>query len=215
MKKIILSVAAICMMAVSTVSAQDFTYGVKVGLNLANLSGYETGDDEKNKSRLGFAVGVTGEYSLSDKMSVSAELLYSAQGDKITYEDSGDIDGYSYSEEGKEKYNLSYLNIPILYGYKVMDKLTVKAGIQLGFLLSAKNVEKYECTFDGETEKYDEEYDIKSGCNSIDFAIPVGVAYDLTEKIAVDLRYNIGMSSIYDGYTSKNNVLQLSVGYKF
>lgn len=204
MKKIILSVAAICMMAVTTVSAQDFTWGAKVGLNMANLStSYDYGDADK--SRTSFVIGVTGAYSLSEKSFVSAELLYSAQGDKFKYdEDYGDGPVACV-----DKINLGYLNIPILFNYYVIDKLAVKAGIQPGFLLGAKNA--WEC--DG--EKDDE--DIKSDYNSIDFSIPVGVSYDITESIVVDARYNIGLSNIsaYDGSTAKNNVFQLSVGYKF
>ncbi len=198
MKKIILGVAAICMMAVTSVSAQDFTWGAKVGMNLANIS-YSDGDyGDADKSRLGFAVGLMGEYKFSETMAVSADLMFSAQGDKYKEDD--------YTE--KEK--LSYLNIPILFNYYVIEGLAVKAGIQPGFLLGAKSTYEYD------DEKGDESS--KDYYNSIDFAIPVGVSYDITESIVIDARYNIGVANIAkdaDGYSAKNNVFQLTVGYRF
>ncbi len=221
MKKILLSTVALCMAAVTTASAQEFSYGAKLGLNISNISmsydnsDYDEGDDEGDKSRMSFVLGVMGEYKLSDQMAVSAELLYSAQGDKSKSEDSDD----DYSSSYTYKTNLSYINIPILFNYYVAEGIAVKAGIQPGFLLGAKYKYSWEKTQDGETESGDDDEDAKKDYNSIDFSIPIGVSYNITENIMVDARYNIGVANISKytegGYSEKNNVFQLSVGYKF
>ncbi len=214
MKKIILCVAAICMMAVATVSAQEFSYGVKVGVNLANMTygGTKNNDD---KSRLGLVAGVMGEYKFSNAMAFSAEILYSAQGDK----EKGDYIESGYPVKYTDKYNISYLSIPILFNFYIIDGLAIKAGVQPGFLLGAKNKATGEVIIDDMTMDVDGSEDIKSTINSIDFAIPIGISYNITKKIMVDARYNIGVSTINKDvigfYKYKNRVLQLSVGYKF
>lgn len=182
------------MVAIANVSAQEFNWGVKAGLNLANLSVEE--DFDGNKSNLNFAFGFMTEYKFTDAVSLSADLLYSVQGDK--YKD-GDY---------MEKSNLSYLNIPILFNYYIVDRLAIKTGVQPGFLLGAKHIEKY----DGEKDSYSD----TEGMNTIDFSIPVGLSYDISEHIVIDARYNIGLTSTVKDYKyAKNNVFQFTVGYRF
>ena len=171
-----------------------FTFAPTVGLNLTNIT--DAGD---SKIKPGLVAGVNAEYGVIDKLGVTAGLMFSMQGAKYS---SG---GYT------ETMKLNYLNIPILANYYVWKGLAVKAGIQLGFLLSAKETEKA----DGESETFD----FKKECNTFDFAIPVGVSYEFS-KFVVDARYNIHVSKIYkkeDGYQpkSRNTVFQLMVGYKF
>ncbi|MFI3269922.1 MAG: porin family protein [Rikenellaceae bacterium] len=193
MKKIILSVAAICMMAVASVSAQEMTWGAKVGVNVAGIT-----NSIDCSSRLGLVVGVTGEYEMSESSYLSADLLYSAQGNKYKYE-LGGVDCV-------DKYNYAYLNIPIMYNYYVVEGVAVKLGIQPGFLLGARWVEKED----------DEKEDGKiTGANGFDFAIPIGVSYDLSERLVLDARYVMGLSKIYDGWKGKNKALQITLGYKF
>lgn len=200
-KKLLLATFAVALFA--TASAQDLTYGVKVGINVASLS--SDGDSEGQKSLVGLHLGATAAYSLDDKSAISAELLFSQQGAK--WSESYDGDEYT------DKYKLSYLNIPIMYNYYVIDKLAVKAGIQPGFLLSSKY--KWEVSYDGESESGKEDLE---GISGFDFAIPIGVSYDVTDNIAVELRYNIGVSNIYKDSaegSSSNNVFAISAAYKF
>ncbi|MFI3319777.1 MAG: porin family protein [Rikenellaceae bacterium] len=111
MKKIIFSAVAVAMAicTVATAQAQDFTYGVKVGVAMGNFS--EGNDD----SGFGLQVGVSGEYSLSDVSAISADIMY--------------------AQTGSDNLSASYLNIPILYNYKFAEGFAVKAGIQPGFLM--------------------------------------------------------------------------------
>ena len=134
MKKIVL--AAIAVMGFGFANAQDIKFGIKGGINLSTF----TGDIEDASSKVGFQAGGFAELKLSDKFSIQPEVLYSLQGAK--FKETGD--SYSY----KENINASYLNVPVLAKYYVIDKLSVEAGPQIGFLLSAKS--KWESVEGGE-----------------------------------------------------------------
>jgi hypothetical protein len=184
MKKIILTAAAV--FAISFANAQDTKYGVKGGLSMSsNTLGEHT-------SLLAFHLGGFAEFKISDKFAVQPELLYSAQGGKVS------AGGFSYTT------NLNYINIPVMAKYYVADAFSIEAGPQIGFLMSAKS--------DGT--------DIKEACNSTDFGLNLGAGYNLNETMSLGLRYNMGLSNVVKDVAgvstdSKNSSIQLSFGYKF
>lgn len=189
MKKITLSIIAV--LAFGFTNAQEVKFGVKGGLNIANLGG----DIEDNKSLVGFHIGGFAEIKLTDKFAVQPELLFSTQGTKFD----GDGDG---------KYNFSYLNVPVMAKFYVADKFSLEAGPQIGFLLSAK------------AKAGDEDEDVKDSFKSIDFGVNFGAGYDFTENLSAGIRYNLGLANILDTEEGndtkiKNSVFSLSVGYKF
>lgn len=196
MKKFML-VAAVLMASVAAKAQNEvgqFTIAPTVGINLAT-----TNDSDASGSLFGVAVGATGEYALTEKFSLTAGLLYSMQGAK------GDMEYMGVKVTEKDK--LNYLNVPILANYYVWQGLAVKAGVQVGFLLSAKS----EVEAAGQSESVD----IKDACNTIDFAIPVGLSYEY-KKFVVDARYNFGLNKILkEGESVQHRVFQLTVGYKF
>lgn len=202
MKKIILTVAAV--FAFGFANAQETKFGVKGGLNVANLSG----DIEDNSSKVGFHVGGFVEIKVSDKFSVQPELLFSTQGTKL--EESGT--NYSY----ESNLNLSYLNIPVMAKYYVAEGFSLEAGPQIGFLTTAKS--DFTATESGITVSGDE--DVKDDFESIDFGFNFGAGYDFTENLSAGLRYNLGLSNIAktdsgDDFKLSNNVFSVSLGYKF
>ena len=151
------------------------------GINISTITNW---DD--SKAKVGFVGGAVAEYGVAEKVGVSAGVLFSMQG--CGWKDS----------DFKQKNN--YLNIPIMCNYYVYKGLAVKAGVQPGFLLSAKM---------GDT-------DVKKDMKKFDFAIPVGVSYEYM-NIVLDARYNIGLTKINkeDGDSMKNSVFQITLGYKF
>jgi opacity protein-like surface antigen len=203
MKKV-LFIAAVALLGLGNVNAQEVKFGTKVGLNLSNL----TGDLDNSDSKIGLNLGAFAEISLSDKFIFQPELLFSSQGAK-SEESDNDI-----SIEQTLKFN--YLNMPLMIKYGVTDKFALEFGPQLGFLLSAKA--KVEGTFDGET--ISEEEDIKDSFKSIDFGLNFGASFDVSENIMIGARYNLGLSDITDGeddddFKVKNAVFSFSVGYRF
>jgi opacity protein-like surface antigen len=191
MKKITLSIIAV--LAFGFANAQGVKFGVKGGISLTNL----TGDDiEDNSSKVGFLVGGFAEIKLTEKFAIQPELLFATQGTK--FEADGD----------DLKYNLNYLNVPVMAKFYVADKFSLEAGPQIGFLLSAK------------AKAGDEDEDVKDFFKSVDFGVNFGAGYDFTENLSAGVRYNLGLANILDteeGNDSKikNSVFSLAVGYKF
>lgn len=194
MKKSIAILAAL--LAVCTTSfAQDFGWGVKVGLNVSDMSDL-SGSDAKT----GLTAGVFADYRFNDWFAVSGDLLFSRQGTK--FKEDGD----------KTTIKSSYLNIPILANFYVLDDLAFKIGIQPGFMLSAKG--KYKS--DG--QNYSE--GISDNFHTVDFVFPVGVSYELFNKIILDARYNIGVANVLKSTDNSNlnvhnNYFTIAVGYRF
>ncbi|SDC41072.1 porin family protein [Williamwhitmania taraxaci] len=169
------------------VNGQDLKFGAKGGLNFANM-----GKDANTDMRVGFHVGGFAQYGINESFMLQPEVLISLEGAKA---DMG---------TSTENLNLTWLNIPIMGVYKIgaVQGLSLEAGPQLGFLMSAK--------YDG--------HDIKDGYKSVNISLNLGAGYAVNEQIGVGLRYCIGLSDLNDtGFNSEvsQNNFQLSVAYKF
>jgi len=212
MKKLLLT-AAIAVFTLSSVNAQDITFGAKAGINIANLDVTDANID----SRTSLHLGVTAEFEISDTFSIQPELLYSAQGatESDTYED-------SFIREVREsEWKLNYIQIPIMAKFYVSEGLSLEAGPQIGFLASAEVDSDTTETdlFDGTSVSTSSTVDAKEFVKSVDFGLNFGLGYKLDSGLNFALRYNLGLSNIYDVSEStakiKNRVFQLSVGYTF
>ncbi|RSK38232.1 porin family protein [Mangrovimonas spongiae] len=194
MKKLILS-AAIAVFGFTGVMAQEFSFGAKAGVNFATLNG----DVEDNDMKVGFHVGGVAEIKFNDKFALQPELLFSTQGTK--WED-GDLE---------LKYNLSYINVPVMAKFFPIEGFSIEAGPQVGFLVDSKA----KAEFNGESESADID-----DLSTIDFGINFGLGYKMDMGLFFNGRYNLGLSNVYDGPNSDDNnisngVIQLSVGYMF
>ena len=192
MKKIMLAV--IIAVVSMSVNAQT-SFGVKAGLNLATITGDDT---EEADFRTSFNVGAVAEFKIAEKFSIQPEVSYSSQG----WESSG--------SDWKETIKLDYINIPVMAKYYVIEGLSIEAGPQVGFLVSA------EAEFEeGDLEGSE---DIKDFVSSVDFGLNFGVGYKLDFGLNFGARYNLGLANIADDSDAgdfKNGVLQFSVGYFF
>ena len=164
--------------------AQKLSYGAKAGFNIASLTSSE------DQSRIGLCIGVFGEYKVRKDFGISVDLLYSQQGAE------NEVEGIAVG------LLLDYLNIPILANLELFDGLSVKAGLQPGFLLSSKFY------IAGISVDYDD-------ANSIDFSIPIGLSYTFDFGVLIDVRYNLGLTKVADELSDKNSVFQITLGYKF
>ncbi len=112
MKKILV-VAALMLSSVSTFAQHavgSFNLQPKVGVSIANLTEVKGSDPLE-----GVVAGVEGEYQASDIFSVSAGVLYSMQGTKVTDDVTNRLD---------------YINVPIMANVYVVKGLAVKLGVQ-------------------------------------------------------------------------------------
>ena len=127
MKKILM-VAAL-MVATLSASAQNtlrengsFTLQPKVGIDFGSLSGSWTRrDNVDRKTRVGLIAGFEGEYYANEWLGIAAGINYAQQ-------------GWKFNETQK----LDFINIPVTADFYVAKGLALKAGVQFGFLTTAK-----------------------------------------------------------------------------
>ena len=188
--------------------AQNTQFGLKGGLNIANQHGTGLVKLLDTSPIISFHVGGFVEIKLSNKCAVQPEILYSLQGSKSSVEIRETADPYERITNSDIFFNLSYINIPVLFKYYVIEKLNLEAGPQLGILVSSK----IKQTLTGQPSTV---YNNNSNYKSIDYGINIGAGYDITDNISTGIRYNLGLCDI-DKSTSvtKNNVISISMCYK-
>ena len=202
--------------AVAQNEVGQFTLQPKVGMNISKIT------DSNLNSKVGLVAGFEAEYGVAKNFGVSVAALYSMQGAKR------DLNLNVSGNSVDVKFNLDYINIPVLAQYYIVPGLAVKAGIQFGFNVRNKvkvgtNIAGYnlkdDCSMDefldmaralGESIPSDAKF------QKFDLSIPVGLSYEY-EDFVLDARYNIGTSKLIksDPDSSKNGVFQLTIGYKF
>jgi len=140
-------------------------------------------------SKAGLHVGGLAHIHLSKNFALQPEVVYSMQGGKVD----------------DTKLKLNYINIPLLVQYMTDNGFRLQTGPQLGLLLSAK------------TEVGDVEVDRKDNFTSTDFSWAFGAGYLFPEGFGLDARYNLGISDVWDGSSTKikNSVFQFGVFYQF
>ena len=195
MKKVILM--AVALMATVTMSAQQMYIKPMVGGTLSTFTKIDN-----SKFRLGLAAGAEFGYKIAEPFDVTAGLLFTMQG-------SGQKDT-DYTKDVSVTHTM--LNIPILANYYIIPGLAVKAGIQPGFLLSAKN--KGTEVYNGKETEY--ESTSTDGLEKFGLSIPLGLSYEFSDFV-IDARYNLGLTNVYKhngDKKPKNSVIMLTLGYK-
>ena len=207
MKKILMIAA----LMVATVSAKaqfepgTFSLQPKVGFELTSISG------DGSKFKPGFTAGLEGQYQINNWFGLSAGVHYAMGGCKIK-----DVDS---------KFNMNYVNIPVMAKFYVTKGLSLNAGLQLGFMTSAKLT---DVQLIGGPKQ---DVDIKELCNKTDFSIPLSIAYEFENGLSFEARYNAGVTNVFKddvvnaaldvvGGTkrwddNKNEMFIITVGYKF
>ena len=221
MKSLIKLSIVVLLLAMGTESFAQ-TFGVRAGLNLSNmLAKDEDGTySDDFKMNPGFHIGPTMELPINEMFTFETALLLSTKGFKMSEKESFNGDTY----EAKVKLNLLYLDIPLTAkaSFDVGGvKLFGTFGPYIGIGLSGKA--KYEETYNGETDK--EEEDINFGSDEdeddfkrLDWGLTAGVGVELN-SIQISVNYGLGLANIssytQDGNKVNNRVLGVSVGYKF
>ena len=201
--------------------AQEASFGIKAGANYSTLSGNE---EAGLKYLLGFHAGLTAEYMFSPQFALHPELVYSMEGAESSIE----MEFEEFSFSAQQKLKLGYLNLPVMAKFYVTEGLSLQAGPQLSYLLSAKN--DYEVSGNlSEEFEMDESgtEDIKEDLKKISFGLNFGLGYEINNDLFFQARYHLGLSDISDFEMDpedemglefekiKNSGFQVSIGYKF
>jgi outer membrane immunogenic protein len=187
----------------------QFSYGLKGGLNYTTIREVDTkgifSPSSANKWKASYHAGFFASYSLTNRTSVIAELLFSDKG---------------FNNAGNE--SLNYLSVPLMYRVAVSKKLSFDVGAEFNMLLSAN------ARFGVFNFNLDDKY------RKTDLGMGAGANYKLTDKMLISVRYIHGLtnilkedyglnysptsnynSSLYQsGLRFYNQTLQLSLGYQ-
>lgn len=193
------------------VSAQEFHFIPKIGLNFANMTNMD------GSMKPGLNIGASGEVMLTNNFAIEPGVFYSMQGTK-------------YKESGASlKFKNDYLNIPILFKGYVYEGFNLFAGPQLGFKVSSK----LKASGSGTSVSTDLASD---WFKTFDCSIVIGAGYQSSMGVMFSLSYNIGLTNVIDKENlasfinnnsdiklsasdldekSRNGVLQFNVGWRF
>ena len=182
-------------------SAQKFEGGLLAGLSASQVAG----DTYSGYDKAGIFAGGYVSLPLSNRLDIRLELDYIQKGSrKNPKPELEDYDSYLM--------RLGYVEMPLLFRYKVGTKLLAEAGPAMSFLLHSR--EKFN--------QVDVNYHQFKKQN---LSIIIGMSYPVTERISAGLRTNNSLISIrkdrvtgdvwrFFDYGQFNDVLVLTFGYK-
>ena len=176
--------------------AGSLTVQPKGGLIVSSLMDW-------NRVKAGYCFGAELEYRLTDGFSIALSALYSDQG------------GNDNSNGVKSTLDLDYLNVPLMANCYVVGGLALRVGVQLGVRLrSSFRMDGVKMNMDEFMALYYHETGEKTTFRRTVFSVPVGISYEY-HRIVLDMRYHFGVTSYIDlGNPLRNNVVQLTLGYK-
>ena len=164
----------------TTVFSQELDLGIKIGSNFASISDAQQG----SSLRTGFQAGAFAGIKFSEKTAIQLDVLYSQQGAAFDASD----------------FELSYVNLPLVFKYYLAGGLHLQVGPQFGILVD-----------DNVKELYTEVVEAQSS----DVSGIIGIGYDLPFGLRVDGRYNFGFTDVLKDLSGKNSVVTLAVGFSF
>jgi Outer membrane protein beta-barrel domain len=207
MKKNKLLIAGIVLSAIfcSTNSNAQVTIGAKGGLSIPNLTSGSTSNPLNSgySSRLGPDAAVFADFHIAGIFSIQPQVEYSSQGGKKdglqAFPNPAGTPTYLYANYNSET-KLNYLLIPVMakINLKLSHKFKfyVMAGPEVGFLLSAKQVnsgnspiyaDPQGTTAISPSQSFDTTVNVKSSINSTNFGV----------EGAIGFSYKIGNSSVF------------------
>ncbi|MDY2587603.1 porin family protein [Winogradskyella aquimaris] len=166
--------------------AQQHPVGIKIGGNLANLSGDGTSD---LSTLLNFHAGFFMEIDLTKDIKIQPELLFTVYGFKL---DEGD----------DPSVRLNYVALPVIAKYVLSEKFSLDAGPQVGLLVTAKNGTGSLA-------------DVKTDFFDRDFGVNFGISYEFSDKLSTSLRYYMGITDVTKVQAKNyNRAFQLAFQFK-
>jgi len=194
------------LMALPQPAAADVQFGLKLGGNMARVTGADAADlTDTMKSKVGFTGGIFLAFNMGSVVTIQWEALYTMKGASFEYTD---IDG-TYSE----KLYGDYIEIPLLLKLRIPTpgiQPFVFAGPSVGFKLREK------LAVNGETIPLEEKI-LKNN----DYGGIFGAGLNLGRSFMLDVRYSLGIQKVIstiEGEVApdlKNGVWSATIGIAF
>ena len=222
MKKILFSFLFI--IVISPVFAQTVKFGISGGLNESSLDSKDQSGD-KYARLAGFNAGIFSDIDFG-KVSIEPGLFYTTKGQRLTniiyYEIPSTSPGGSLNGHGSNIYNYLELPVNILYNIPVsFGKFFIGGGPYLAYGLSAKSKVSTTETSGGSSTTSESDMPLSfSGDNAdlkrVDFGLGAKGGFALKSGLLISAGYEHGTTNVVNqGYASKNNVFNISLGYSF
>jgi len=154
-------------------------FGIKGGLNLSSL--YES-DASSSDMLVGFNLGIFNKIPLTSVFAIQPEVYVTTKGASITYD--------NLFVNGTAKFNLTYVEVPLLCVVNVTKLLNIQFGPYVAYLVDGKvkNVANVNL-FNFEDNINVNDY------NRIDAGVLLGAGLEVG-AITMGARYNLGMTKV-------------------
>lgn len=154
-------------------SAQEFNFGVKGGVAANWMPGTYLDPGDRARTNVGFYGGIVGALDFDRSIFIELEALYARR-------------GISTSNEllGKYSRNISYIQVPVLAGFKLSDdRFRVMVGPEFGFCV-------------GNKVKSDAIYNPASigEVNPFNLSFVLQTTYLIVDMLGVDFKFDYGIN---------------------
>ncbi len=171
-------------------SFKGFELGIQVAMNFSNSFGLSDGalyDDvtTQNKSLLRPGLFLFGTKSLSEEFYIKPGIGINFKGGKTieTEEDYGYVLTYVITNR------FSFLEIPLLFGYRATEKLSLETGVSVGFPLSSESTDEVS---GGGYNNSSETEDFSSFIKGQELGFHIGAKYAIDSRFSAGARYFSG-----------------------
>ena len=172
--------------------AQLFTGGILLGINGSQVDG----DQQAGFKKPGLLAGSFIKLNFAEKISSNIELYYIGKGAVLNQENS---DGSVYQVF---KTSLHYIEMPVLFCYRPIKRLSVLLGVAPAYLFKEK-------LFVDRAELPKEFYEM----NNFDISIMGHLEFIFSEKISANIRYSYSLISIRKDVNWYNHNLSIVLRY--
>jgi hypothetical protein len=181
----------------STISYGQVKFGIKSGVNIATTKNLIT----FSSNRIGWYGGGFAALYFAKKYFIQPELLYSSKGNGSHYQ-VGDL---------KLITKFNYLNIPLLFGYKIDRRTSLVLGPEFGCLISS------QLRLGDQNSDASNTYPKK-----FDLGLDIGLSYKFIKNAQAEIRYNYGFNTLYSVDATRtrhsekkgaNRVFQIGLNY--
>lgn len=235
--KKLLSLVAIIGAATLMHAQGDVKFGAKAGLNVATFSGTFVSGTEITP-KVGIHAGAFAVIPLGkSKFAFVPELLVSQQGLEQELNQTSLDGSIVVTEKQTQDLKLTYLNLPLMFRYYVIKQLGIEIGPQFGYAIGSNSKITYTNSADPSQNQnitikgFDDGFFVSNGVTysytntmkRFDAGVNLGATFDITKKLCVQARYNLGLTEVDSRtdsasgrkFNNKNSVFQLSLGYAF
>lgn len=173
---------------------------VGVGVNFSNLfrtGGYKT-TIQDNRTLTGVTLSWLYWINFNEQMGALAGVSYESRG----------TNNYDYVHK---VISLDYVEIPLLFSYRILPELEARVGPELGVLASAR----------GTPEHYPVGAGIRDYLQKLDIGISLNLCYTLFDKVVVGTGYDFGILNAMNNSKTgmdgsmHNSSLKITIAYKY